>query len=106
MPGKEKARQNAEPIPKSILAQDAMEFKTGHPKTQDLAPERRRLDRAQFLSLAEVESRYGMRFETLLRLKPSFPHPTIIADNSESLFSRAAILCWELEQRCKSRRSV
>ena len=71
---------------------------------QHPATEKRRLDRAQFLSLAEVESRYGIQFDALLRLKPSFPRPIRIAGNPQPFFSRAGILCFEIEQRCKSRR--
>jgi hypothetical protein len=61
------------------------------------AKEKRRLDRAQFLSLAEVEARYGVPFGTLQQLKPPFPQLVRIAGNSQPFFSRASIVRWDIE---------
>jgi hypothetical protein len=101
----EKARRDAEPIPKSIPAQDATEFKPSHPKKQDLAP-KRRFDRSQFLSAAEIEARYGFGIDALQRQMPDFPRPIHVAAKPEQFFSRAGILCFELEQRCKRGRAA
>jgi hypothetical protein len=68
-------------------------------------PEKRRLDRAQYLSFAEIEARYGVRLETLQGLKPSFPQAIRVAGNSEPFFSRSSVVCWELAlKRHKSQR--
>ena len=47
----------------------------------------RRLDRAKFLSVAEVERRYGSSIDVLRQSNPPFPWPVSVGERSESSFA-------------------